>query len=202
MSEMKNVRLLLASFVLATYGFACTGRPHEKVLKFTQCVQNIISDSHYTTEGKISRIKNAMKGNVSMEQFARQAVGRTYWIKATDEQKKALVDGIFDDLVHDYTDMFLNNAVKDPRLKQYRKLTNATSSQSIQVVYTNNIGKDMVVSYAVYCNKNTDDTWQIYDLSVNDMALTKVQQNVYKSKLEQGGVQGLIDYLSSGKKSS
>lgn len=182
-------RLTIFIILFLTNVFAC-GEPQNQVEDFTEKVQQIVVSKDLSKQGKINRIKEKMDQHVDMTVFTRQVVGRKYWTDATEPQKKELVSLVFNDLVKDYSEIFLKEAVRDPHLAPYRKKDGRY--QVVDVNYSDASGKTIKVSYAVFCKK---DNWKIFDLSVNGVHLSALQKSQYKDALQKGGVGALISYL-------
>ena len=184
---LKWILLLLFSVTI----YAC-GDPQAKVGGFTDQVQQVVTNNDLSDKGKIKRLESMVHDYVDMSVFTRQVIGRTYWSQASNAQKTELVDLVFKSLVKDYSEIFLKEAVRDPKLAQYRKKDGRY--QVIDVNYSDKAGKLIKVSYAVFCK---NEQWKIFDLSVNGVHLSSLQNSQYKQYLENGGVAALIKQLES-----
>lgn len=151
--------------------------------------QALAGDSAAITE----LVKKYALPYVDMEKTTRLAAGQN-WRKATDQQKKDLVEAFTGTLIRTYSGAF-KRVSKDTTIsfKPFRgdpKSDDAVVRSSISQSNSSPIDVDYRLSRG-------SNGWQVYDLNVEGIWLIQNYRNQFTQEINRNGIDGLIKALNS-----
>lgn len=114
------------------------------------------------------------------------------WRQATPEQKKQLTEQFKTLLLRTYAGAIAQIRDQTVEYKPFRGQPSDTDA----VVYTSvvNAGQPIELDYRLY--KNDKGEWKLYDLNVLGAWLIQTYRNQFAEKVNQSGVDGLIQFLT------
>jgi ABC-type transporter MlaC component len=124
----------------------------------------------------------------------RIAMGATVWRQATLAQRKQLVEQFQTLLVHTYALQLTQ--IRDQNV-QFHFEPAALSDKGTDAVVRTRVqggGDDMDVGYRL---GKRQDGWKIYDIDMMGAWLIQIYQQQFARQIAQGGIDGLIQYLSA-----
>lgn len=124
----------------------------------------------------------------------RIALGATVWNQTTPAQRKQLVEQFQTLLVHTYALQLTQIRDQNVRFRFEPATLNAKGTDAVIRTSVQGAGDDMNVGYRL--GKNSDG-WKIYDIDMMGAWLIQVYQQQFASQIAQGGIDGLIQYLSA-----
>jgi phospholipid transport system substrate-binding protein len=128
------------------------------------------------------------------ERTTRIALGSAAWNKATLDQRKQLFEQFQTLLVHTYALQLTQIRDQNVRFRFEPAIIGANGSDAVVKTSVQGTGDDMDVGYRL---GKTGDGWKIYDIDMMGAWLIQVYQQQFASQIAQGGIDGLIKYLSA-----
>lgn len=128
---------------------------------------------------------------VDIALITRQILGRQFWSKSTDDEKKEL-EGLLSKLLsRQYAEAFnckyLNNDIQFYPLRgDIKKYTRVEASLELDE------STQLLLRYALRC-KDTD--WRVYDVVIDGLSLSQTYRSQFNRVLQQGGIKRLNAYL-------
>jgi phospholipid transport system substrate-binding protein len=129
------------------------------------------------------------------QRTTRIAVGSAAWNKAAPEQRKQLFEQFQTLLVHTYALQLTQ--IRDQKVDFRFEPATVAPGGADAVVKTRVIqgsGDDLDVGYRL---GKAGGSWKIYDIDMMGAWLIQVYQQQFASQIAQGGIDGLIRYLSA-----
>jgi phospholipid transport system substrate-binding protein len=128
----------------------------------------------------------------NFERTARIAVGEA-WKQATPEQQQELAQQFKTLMTRTYAASLAQLGTQDVRFAFTPGPASAKDALVTSTVTTP--GDSQTVGYRL--GKDNNGEWKIYDIDMSGAWLIQVYQGQFKGRLQQGGVQALIDYLKA-----
>lgn len=140
----------------------------------------------------LALIQNKIVPHFSFPRMTQLAMGRN-WAKASNEQKKTLVNEFRTLLVRTYSNSLTNyrNAVIE--IEQTR-IDPAATRATVKAKVIQGSGQQPVpIDYSM---EKTASGWKVYDVTVAGVSLVINYRGTFNSQIRDGGVDGLIASLS------
>lgn len=188
--------LCVAAPVFAQSGSAGKGTPDDLVKHAVESVVKAAKADPVARTGDIAATEKVVTREflpyTDFQRTTRLAVGNA-WKTATPAQQKQLFEQFQTLLVHTYAAQLTQ--IRDQAVTFQFTPAVLDSKGQDAVVHTsvNSGGDDLQVGYRV---EQTADGWKIYDIDMMGAWLILVYQQQFAPQLAQGGVAGLIKYLS------
>jgi ABC-type transporter MlaC component len=128
------------------------------------------------------------------QRTTRIAVGSAIWNKATPDQRKQLFEQFQTLLVHTYALQLTQIRDQNVRFRFEPATIGANGSDAVVKTSVQGTGDDLDVGYRL---GRTADGWKIYDIDMMGAWLIQLYQQQFASQIAQGGIDGLIKYLSA-----
>lgn len=143
-------------------------------------------------EEKAQSIANIFKPKLDIELFTKKIVGRVYWQEASEADRKKLQKNLYHIMLKDYTEAIVQTLASKPKVHRVRKNSDNADMNTVTVAFNTQRGKILLANFSLQCH---GDEWKIYDISVEGVRLTDLQQSKYKSILSKSGIAGLNENL-------
>ncbi|RQM46855.1 ABC transporter substrate-binding protein [Paraburkholderia bannensis] len=201
---MKKLLLLATLFACGFGGFATAARaaqgvdqsdPQALIKTATQQVLDEVR-SQSIAPGDIARIRDIVDRDilpyVDFRRTTRLAMG-PHWRTATPAQQQQVMDQFQLLLIHLYAGALAQ--LKPDQQIEYQPMRNAPGDTDVVVrTLAQTSGKPVEIDYRLY---KTPQGWRLYDLNVLGAWLIQTYRAQFNEKIQQGGVDGLIQFLSS-----
>jgi len=126
----------------------------------------------------------------NFERITRAAVGKQYWGKATQTQRRALTRGFQELLIRTYAKALLNYSGQ-----KIRYLSEKPGRKSSVLVFTEvrESGADSIpVNYKVH---KKGGEWKIYDVKIDNVSLVKNYKGTFTREINSKGIDALISRI-------
>ncbi len=120
------------------------------------------------------------------------AVGK-YWRTASVEQKQTLAREFQAMLLRTYTKAFTGYQNQSVEVKPL-KFTAEDTDVTVKTLLTKPGAPSVAINYEL--RKGTTD-WKVYDLSIEGAGLVSAYRGTFAKEIEDGGIEGLINMLTS-----
>ena len=154
-----------------------TSNPDALVKTVTQQVMSQIKGDKSIQSGDISKITQL-------------AMGRN-WRTATPEQQQQVIEQFKTLLIRTYSGALAQVRDQQIQYKPFRANPDDTDVVVRSTVLNN--GQPIELDYRLY---KTPQGWRVYDINVLGAWLIQAYQQQFQEKIQQGGVDGLIQFLS------
>jgi phospholipid transport system substrate-binding protein len=124
----------------------------------------------------------------------RIAVGKDAWSKATPEQKKQLFEQFQRLLVRTYALSMSQLRTQEVSFKFTPPSASAGAKDTVVKTHVISNGDDQAIDYRL---AKTPNGWKIYDINMMGAWLIQVYQRQFAEQIVQGGIDGLIKFLTS-----
>ncbi|WP_323073831.1 MlaC/ttg2D family ABC transporter substrate-binding protein [Mycetohabitans endofungorum] len=201
----KWLTLLVALSVFSMAGTALAQKPKSGAASpndaVCSAVENVVKATRADAAARSGDV-NATSKIVEREflpytDFARTtriAVGAAAWNQAAPEQRKQLVEQFQMLLVHTYALQLTQIRDQNVRFRFEPATLSAKGTDAVVKSRVQGSGDDMAVGYRL---GKGQDGWRIYDIDMMGAWLIQIYQQQFASQIAQGGVEGLIQYLSA-----
>jgi phospholipid transport system substrate-binding protein len=199
MKKLFVVPLFAALFALASAGASAqtvdTGSPDGMIKTVTQQVMDAMRGDKSIQQGEISKITRLVDEKIlpytDFRRTTQLAMGRN-WRAATPEQQAQVAEQFKMLLIHTYSGAL---ALMHDQQIQYKPFhMNADDTDTVvRSVVTMNNGQPFELDYRLY---KTAQGWRAYDINVLGAWLIPSYQQQFNEKIQQGGVDGLIQFLT------
>ncbi|CAB3705087.1 Intermembrane phospholipid transport system binding protein MlaC [Trinickia soli] len=191
------VALFSALFSFSSSGFAQavdTNSPDGMIKTVTgQVLDQIKSDSSIKS-GDINKITQVVNQKIlpytDFRRTTQLAMGRA-WRTATPQQQDQMVEQFKMLLIRTYSGALSQVRDQTVQFKPFRADPGATDVVVRSTVMNN--GQPVELDYRLY---KTAQGWRVYDLNVAGAWLIQAYQQQFTEKINQGGVDGLLQFLT------
>jgi phospholipid transport system substrate-binding protein len=160
----------------------------------TQQVLDIIRSDPSIKQGDINRITQVVNEKIlpytDFRRTTQIAAGRA-WRTATPQQRDQLVEQFKMLLIRTYSGALSQVRDQQVQFKPFRANPDDTDVVVSSVVMNN--GQPLELDYRLY---KTPQGWRVYDLNVAGAWLIQAYQQQFSEKINQSGVDGLIQFLT------
>ncbi|PMS34700.1 phospholipid transport system substrate-binding protein [Trinickia symbiotica] len=193
---------LFAAFVsFSNAGFAQqavnnvdTSNPDTMIKTVTGRVLDTLRTDKSIKSGDINRITQVVNQEIlpytDFRRTTQLAMGRA-WRTATPQQQDQMVEQFKMLLIRTYSGALSQIRDQQVEFKPFRASPTDTDVVVRSSVVSN--GQPVELDYRLY---KTPEGWRVYDLNVAGAWLIQAYQQQFTEKINQGGVQGLIDFLT------
>ncbi|MEX3959875.1 phospholipid-binding protein MlaC [Trinickia sp. EG282A] len=193
---------LFAAFVsFSNAGFAQqavnnvdTSNPDTMIKTVTGRVLDTLRIDKSIKSGDINRITQVVNQEIlpytDFRRTTQLAMGRA-WRTATPQQQDQMVEQFKMLLIRTYSGALSQFRDQQIEFKPFRASPTDTDVVVRSSVVSN--GQPVELDYRLY---KTPEGWRVYDLNVAGAWLIQAYQQQFTEKINQGGVQGLIDFLT------
>ncbi|PTB18224.1 hypothetical protein C9I57_23870 [Trinickia symbiotica] len=193
---------LFAAFVsFSNAGFAQqavnnvdTGNPDTMIKTVTGRVLDTLRTDKSIKSGDINRITQVVNQEIlpytDFRRTTQLAMGRA-WRTATPQQQDQMVEQFKMLLIRTYSGALSQFRDQQIEFKPFRASPTDTDVVVRSSVISN--GQPVELDYRLY---KTPQGWRVYDLNVAGAWLIQAYQQQFTEKINEGGVQGLIDFLT------
>jgi len=143
-----------------------------------------------TNKDKAKIIQSIFQPSLDVELFTKKIIGRAYWMDASPSDREALKKNIFNVMLHEYTQIIVETLARKPQV--YRVRTTDDGKTMVTVLYRTQRDKNLLAIFSLTCY---DTKWKIYDISVQGVRLSDLQQAKYNKVLSTSGISGLNSIL-------
>ncbi len=140
----------------------------------------------------LALIKDKILPHFSFPRMTQLAMGKN-WAKASNEQKKALVNEFRALLVRTYSNSLTNYRDAVIKIEQTTIDPAATRATVKAKVMQGNGQQPVPIDYSM---EKTASGWKVYDVTVAGVSLVINYRGTFDSQIRDGGVEGLIASLS------
>jgi phospholipid transport system substrate-binding protein len=171
-----------------------TNSPDGLMKAVTQQVLDIIRSDPSIKQGDINRITQVVNEKIlpytDFRRTTQIAAGRA-WRTATPQQRDQLVEQFKMLLIRTYSGALSQVRDQQVQFKPFRANPDDTDVVVSSVVMNN--GQPLELDYRLY---KTPQGWRVYDLNVAGAWLIQAYQQQFSEKINQSGVDGLIQFLT------
>lgn len=125
------------------------------------------------------------------ERMTRLAVGKS-WRTATPEQKQALVTEFRNMLVRTYTAAFTRYRDQSLEVKPF-KMQAGDDEVTVKTMIVKQGAPSIEVNYEM---EKRPEGWKVFDMSVEGASLVATYRGTFATRIQQGGIDGLIKTLA------
>ncbi|GAA4352102.1 MlaC/ttg2D family ABC transporter substrate-binding protein [Kangiella taiwanensis] len=187
--------LLFLSFSLASHAFQDPKIHLEEVTKkiSTEILENkekIRSDSEYAK----SLIRDYLLPEVDSEYMAKRILGKTYWMQASEEQRKKFINEFIGLLLNSYAKGLANYDGQPISYDdtQYSKSGNLANVRSTIVP---NEGEPILIDYRL--KVQPDESWLVTDVIIEGVSMAKSYANQYREQISKIGLEETLKQLEA-----
>ena len=187
--------LLFLSFSLASHAFQDPKIHLEEVTKkiSTEILENkekIRSDSEYAK----SLIRDYLLPDVDSEYMAKRILGKTYWMQASEEQRKKFINEFIGLLLNSYAKGLANYDGQPISYDdtQYSKSGNLANVRSTIVP---NEGEPILIDYRL--KVQPDESWLVTDVIIEGVSMAKSYANQYREQISKIGLEETLKQLEA-----
>jgi phospholipid transport system substrate-binding protein len=171
-----------------------TNSPDGMVKTVTQQVIDTIRSDKSIQQGDINKITQLVNEKIlpyiDFRRTTQLAMGRS-WRTATPEQQEQVVEQFKMLLIRTYAGALAQVRNQEIQYKPFRANPDDTDVVVRSTVMNN--GQPIELDYRLY---KTPQGWRVYDINVLGAWLIQAYQQQFQEKIQQGGVDGLIQFLT------
>ena len=171
-----------------------TSNPDALVKTVTQQVMDQIKGDKTIQGGDISKITQLVNEKIlpytDFRRTTQLAMGRN-WRTASPEQQQQVIEQFKTLLIRTYSGALAQVRDQQIQYKPFRANPDDTDVVVRSTVLNN--GQPIELDYRLY---KTAQGWRVYDINVLGAWLIQAYQQQFQEKIQQGGVDGLIQFLS------
>ncbi|MEM5404997.1 MULTISPECIES: MlaC/ttg2D family ABC transporter substrate-binding protein [Paraburkholderia] len=171
-----------------------TSNPDAMVQTVTQQVMSQIKGDKSIQSGDISKITQLVNEKIlpytDFRRTTQLAMGRN-WRTATPEQQQQVIEQFKTLLIRTYSGALAQ--VRDQQIQYKPFRANPDDTDVVVRSTVMNGGQPIELDYRLY---KTAQGWRVYDINVLGAWLIQAYQQQFQEKIQQGGVDGLIQFLT------
>jgi phospholipid transport system substrate-binding protein len=171
-----------------------TSNPDAMIKTVTQQVMDQIRADKSIQSGDINRITQLVNEKIlpytDFRRTTQLAMGRN-WRNATPDQQAQVIEQFKMLLIRTYSGALAQVRDQQIQYKPFRANPDDTDVVVRSTVLNN--GQPIELDYRLY---KTPQGWRVYDINVLGAWLIQAYQQQFQEKIQQGGVQGLIQFLT------
>jgi len=171
-----------------------SSNPETLVKTVTQQVMDQIRGDKSIQSGDISRITELVNDKIlpytDFRRTTQLAMGRN-WRTATPQQQAQIIEQFKMLLIRTYSGALAQVRDQQIQYKPFRASPDDTDVVVRSVVLNN--GQPIELDYRLY---KTPQGWRVYDINVLGAWLIQAYQQQFQEKIQQGGVDGLLQFLT------
>lgn len=196
---MKFVRFLILNltFLLAGLSIAQAGPPPDVLVKVT--TDKVIAELTANREELkkdharlYAMVDEIVFPHFDFQRMSKSVLGRRYWTKASDAQRKEFVNQFQTLLVRTYATALFEYSGQEIKYKPLRMKPDQ-SNVMIRSEITRDSGAAIPLNYRL--GKSSASDWKVYDVAISGSSLVKTYQTSYRRIIRDKGIQALIDML-------
>jgi phospholipid transport system substrate-binding protein len=171
-----------------------TSNPDSMVQQVTQQVVDQIRGDKSIQAGDINKITQLVNEKIlpymDLRRTTQLAMGRN-WRTATPDQQAQVIEQFKTLLIRTYSGALAQVRDQQIQYKPFRANPDDTDVVVRSTVMNN--GQQIELDYRLY---KTPQGWRVYDINVLGAWLIQAYQQQFQEKIQQGGVDGLIQFLT------
>ena len=171
-----------------------SSNPDAMVETVTQQVMSQIKGDKSIQSGDISKITQLVNEKIlpytDFRRTTQLAMGRN-WRTATPEQQQQVIEQFKTLLIRTYSGALAQ--VRDQQIQYKPFRANPDDTDVVVRSTVMNGGQPIELDYRLY---KTPQGWRVYDINVLGAWLIQAYQQQFQEKIQQGGVDGLIQFLT------
>lgn len=171
-----------------------TSNPDAMMKTITQQVMDQIKGDKSIQGGDLSKITQLVNEKIlpytDFRRTTQLAMGRN-WRTATPEQQQQVIEQFKTLLIRTYSGALAQVRDQQIQYKPFRANPDDTDVVVRSTVLNN--GQPIELDYRLY---KTAQGWRVYDINVLGAWLIQAYQQQFQEKIQQGGVDGLIQFLT------
>ncbi|QGZ55724.1 MlaC/ttg2D family ABC transporter substrate-binding protein [Paraburkholderia acidiphila] len=171
-----------------------TSNPDAMIQTVTQQVMSQIKGDKSIQSGDISKITQLVNDKIlpytDFRRTTQLAMGRN-WRTATPEQQQQVIEQFKTLLIRTYSGALAQ--VRDQQIQYKPFRANPDDTDVVVRSTVMNGGQPIELDYRLY---KTPQGWRVYDINVLGAWLIQAYQQQFQEKIQQGGVDGLIQFLT------
>ncbi|POR47233.1 phospholipid transport system substrate-binding protein [Paraburkholderia eburnea] len=171
-----------------------TSNPDAMVKTITQQVMDQVKGDKSIQSGDIGKITQLVNEKIlpytDFRRTTQLAMGRN-WRAATPDQQQQVIEQFKTLLIRTYSGALAQVRDQQIEYKPFRASPDDTDVVVRSTVLNN--GQPIELDYRLY---KTPQGWRVYDINVLGAWLIQAYQQQFQEKIQQGGVQGLISFLT------
>ncbi|HTR07288.1 MAG TPA: ABC transporter substrate-binding protein [Paraburkholderia sp.] len=171
-----------------------SSNPDTLVKTVTQQVMDQIKGDKSIQSGDINKITQLVNEKIlpytDFRRTTQLAMGRN-WRTATPEQQQQVIEQFKALLIRTYSGALAQVRDQQIQYKPFRANPDDTDVVVRSTVLNN--GQPIELDYRLY---KTSQGWRVYDINVLGAWLIQAYQQQFQEKIQQGGVDGLIQFLT------
>lgn len=152
--------------------------------------EKIKNDSEYAK----SLIRDYLLPEVDSEYMAKRILGKTYWMQATEEQRKQFINEFIGLLLNSYAKGLASYDGQPISYDdtQYSKSGNLANVRSTIVP---NEGEPILIDYRL--KVQPDETWLVTDVIIEGVSMAKSYANQYREQISKIGLEETLKQLET-----
>ncbi|MEA3117009.1 MAG: phospholipid transport system substrate-binding protein, partial [Paraburkholderia sp.] len=171
-----------------------TSQPDGMIKTVTNNVLDTIRADKTIRSGDINRVTQVVNQQIlpytDFRRTTQLAMGRA-WRTATPQQQDKMVEQFEMLLIRTYSGAL--SQIRDQQVQFAPLRADPTDTDVVVRSSVINNGQSLELDYRLY---KTPQGWRVYDLNVAGAWLIQAYQQQFNEKINQSGVQGLIDFLT------
>jgi phospholipid transport system substrate-binding protein len=171
-----------------------TSNPDAMIQTITQQVMSQIKGDKSIQSGDISKITQLVNEKIlpytDFRRTTQLAMGRN-WRTASPEQQQQVIEQFKTLLIRTYSGALAQ--VRDQQIQYKPFRANPDDTDVVVRSTVMNSGQPIELDYRLY---KTPQGWRVYDINVLGAWLIQAYQQQFQEKIQQGGVDGLIQFLT------
>ncbi|WP_046560969.1 MlaC/ttg2D family ABC transporter substrate-binding protein [Kangiella geojedonensis] len=189
------IALTFLSFSLVSHAFQDPKLHLEEVTKKISAEilnnkEKIKKDSEYAK----SLIRDYLLPEIDSEYMAKRILGKTYWMQATEEQRKQFINEFIGLLLNSYAKGLASYDGQPISYDdtQYSKSGNLANVRSTIVP---NEGEPILIDYRL--KVQPDETWLVTDVIIEGVSMAKSYANQYREQISKIGLEETLKQLET-----
>jgi phospholipid transport system substrate-binding protein len=184
--------MLVLFLVLGISALALGGEPTNEIRQTTDRILSILADRSLKSPSKVEErrrlIRKAVDERFDWEEMARRSLAR-HWASRTEEEKKEFVR-LFGDLLERTYMSKVEGYSGEKVLYEGEKVDGEYATVSVKIVTKKNV--DIPVEYRL---KKREESWLVYDVSIEGVSLVNNYRTQFNSIITQSSYENLIRKL-------
>lgn len=197
---MKRLPLLLPAFLFSSLLWAQTPTAPDALVKSVaeEVLQTLRTDKSLSGDAKKAEelVETKILPHFNFETMTSDTVGKTHWRSASADQKQRLISEFKTLLVHTYATSLTSYKSQTLRFKPL-KLDPADTTALVKSEVVPPTGQPIQADYLM---EKGDNGWKVVDVRFAGISLSANYRTTFAQEISNGGIDGLIEYLSGRNK--
>lgn len=204
---MKTVFRSLSKFMMACGLLLMLGAAHAQVSSPVTVLNNAATQMMDSLAANKNKLKNdnvifnivnrVLLPYIDLDRMSMAVVGRQYWANATAAQKSDFIKQFTHLVTSTYADALAS--YNDDKVQFYPLRSDYQNARTLTIrsVIIRKNGQRIAVNYNVV---RTDDSWKVYDFSIENVSIVQSYRSQFADVLARQGMPGLLQQLKAHNK--